>query len=332
MSYLELIDINFFIISFIILLSNIIILKYRYKIARNFKIIDFPNERKIHNQPTPLIGGVIYFLSLLILLIYIYFNHQIKLEKFILFISIYSVFFLVGFFDDVKALSVKLRSILIISSSILLIIFDAEFIIHNLNFKSFNSIYNLSYFSYFFTIFCIFALYNALNFIDGYNGLAISIILFWVIYLFVNNPNEIYFIIILISFLIFIYNLSGKIFLGNSGTSIVSIFLALSVINEHNNGVIYADEILLILIFPGIDMIRVTAQRIINKKKIYNPDKTHLHHYLISSGSKYVWQIILILTITPIVLFSFINNLNIILCLSILIYVFIFTYVKKNHE
>lgn len=332
MSYLEFIDIKFLIIFFIILLSNIIILKYRYEIAKNFKIIDFPNERKIHNKPTPLIGGISYFLSLLILLFYIYFTNQIKLEKIILLISIYSVFFLVGFFDDVKALSAKLRSILIISSSILFIIFDPEFIIHSLNFKSYNSIYDLGYFSYFFTIFCIFALYNALNFIDGYNGLAVSIILFWVIYLFIKNPNIIYLIIILNSFLIFLYNLTGKVFLGNSGTSVVAIFFALSVISEHKNNILYADEILLLLIFPGIDMIRVTAQRLINKKKIYYPDKTHFHHYLIFSKSKYIWQIILILTILPIVFFNFIENLLIVLFISIIIYISIFTYMRKYRE
>ena len=46
-------------------------------------------------KPTPLIGGML-FSSLLILLFYIYFTNQIKLEKIILLISIYS-FFLVGF-------------------------------------------------------------------------------------------------------------------------------------------------------------------------------------------------------------------------------------------
>ena len=267
---------------------------------------------------------------MVILLIYIYFNDEIILEKFISLISIYSLFFFVGFFDDIKALSAKLRTIIIISSSILLIFFDPEFMINNLNFKSFNSNYHLNYFSTLFTLFCIFALYNALNFIDGYNGSAVSIILFWGIYLFIKNPNIIYLIIILISFLIFLYNLSGKIFLGNSGTSIISIFFALSVINEHNNGIIYADEILLILIFPGIDMIRVTLQRLMNKKKIYDPDKTHFHHYLSYSGSKYVWQIILMLTVSPIILFSFTENLIFILCLSIVTYILILAFIKKN--
>ena len=204
--------------------------------------------------------------------------------------------------------------------------------INNLNFKSFNSNYNLNYFSPLFTLFCIFALYNALNFIDGYNGSATSIIIFWAIYLLIKNPNIFYLIIILISFLIFTYNLSGKIFLGNSGTSIISIFFSLSVINEHNIGTLYADEVLLLLLFPGIDMIRVTAQRLIKKKNIADPDKTHFHHYLIYSNSKYVWQIILSLTIMPVVFFTFIENLFIVLFISIIIYISIFTYIKKNHE
>ena len=273
-----------------------------------------------------------YFLTLLILLFYNLSINEINLEKFISLIFIYFIFFFVGLFDDIKTLSAKLRSFLIITSVVILLIFDSEFVITNLNFKSINSIENLNYLSILFTLFCIFALYNALNFIDGYNGSATSIILFWTIYLFIKNLNLIYLIIFLISLVVFIYNLSGKIFLGNSGTSIISIFFALSVINEHNNGVIYADEILLILIFPGLDMIRVTAQRLINKNKIYNPDKTHFHHYLISSKSKYIWQIILILSMSPIIFFSFIENVIIILSLLIASYIWIFIYIKQYRE
>lgn len=332
MTYLNIIDFKFFILFSVILFCNILIINFRYRIAEFLKIIDIPNDRKIHQKPTPLTGGLGYFLTLLILLFYIFFDNQIKFDKFISIIFIYTVFFLIGLFDDIKTLSAKLRSFLVIISLIILIIFESEFIINKLNFKSFNSEYNLSYLSVIFTLFCIFALYNALNFIDGYNGSATSIILFWSIYIFIKNPNIVYLIVILISLLIFSFNLSGKLFLGNSGTSLISIFFSLSVINEHNNGTIYADEILLILLFPGLDMIRVTLQRIFNKKKVYNPDKTHFHHYLISSNLGYVWQIILILTITPIFLFGFIENLILILSLVILIYILIFAYIKKKHS
>ncbi len=322
MMYFKLIDFEFLILFSIIFLINLMIVNYRFTIANYFKIIDVPNERKIHKDPTPLTGGISYFLTILILLIYIFFKNQLNIEKLISLISIYTIFFFIGFFDDIKSLSAKLRTFLVITSLILLIVFDKDFVIYNLNFKSFNSIYNLNYFSPLFTLFCIFALYNALNFIDGHNGSATSIILFWSIYLFMKHPNILYLVIILISLLIFLYNLSGKLFLGNSGTSLISIFFSLSVINEHNIGIIYADEILLLLLFPGIDMIRVT----------YNPDKTHFHHYLISSNSRYVWQIILILTMYPLILFSFIENLIFILLLSISTYIFVFLYIKKNNS
>ena len=79
-------------------------------------------------------------------------------------------------------------------------------------------------------------------------------------------------------------------------------------------------------------MIRVTAQRLINKKNIYDPDKTHFHHYLISSKSRYVWQIIFVLTIIPIVFFTLIENFIIVLFISIIIYISLFNYLKKYHE
>ena len=46
MSYLGIIDLKFLLFS-IIFIFNIIILKYRYLIAKNLKIIDIPNERKM---------------------------------------------------------------------------------------------------------------------------------------------------------------------------------------------------------------------------------------------------------------------------------------------
>ena len=192
MMYFEIIDFEFLILFSIIFLINIIIINYRFTIAKYFKIIDVPNERKIHKDPTPLTGGISYFLTLLIILIYIFFKSQVNIEKFISLISIYTVFFFIGFFDDIKSLSAKLRTFLVITSLMILIIVDKDFIIYNLIFKSFNSIYNLSYFSSLFTLFCVFALYNALNFIDGHNGSATSIILFWSIYLFMKNPNMYY--------------------------------------------------------------------------------------------------------------------------------------------
>ena len=262
---------------------------------------------------------------------YVFYNNEINFENFIIYFLIYSFFFFIGFFDDIKTLSPKLRTFLIIAMIIFFMLFETNFIINNLAFKTLNINLNLNYFSFLFTLFCIFALYNALNFIDGYNGSATSIILFSSFFLLINNPNIFYIVSILISMMIFQQNLSGKIFLGNSGTSLFSIFFSLSFILEHNNNQLFADEILLLLLFPGLDMIRVTIQRLINKKKIYNPDKTHFHHYLINAKIKYIWQLIFVLSVFPIFLFNLVQNVFVCLFISILAYVLIFNYIKKKN-
>ena len=77
-------------------------------------------------------------------------------------------------------------------------------------------------------------------------------------------------------------------------------------------------------------MIRVTIERILKKKKIYSPDKLHLHHYLIKNKFNYIWQIILTLTICPYTILKITNNFEITLIISIILYFIVYLYLKKN--
>lgn len=328
-----LMDINVLLICFFLIFTNYLILSNRKFIADKLGLYDYPNDRKIHKTPTPLIGGPCIFISLIILNSIFYFAELINIKNFLILIFIYSLFFLIGLWDDVRNLTPKIRTFLILMIIISLLFLDKNYIIQELRFKYSELIIELNYLSIIFTIFCFFSLYNALNFIDGYNGVTISISIFWCFFLFLKNNNLIYFFIILILFLIYFYNLYGKLFLGNSGTSILSIFFSLSLISDYNLlKTIYSDEILFILFFPGIDMIRVTLGRIINKKKIYNPDKSHFHHYLIYNNYKYIWQIMIFLTLLPLILLEISKNTLTTLMISILIYVIIFYFLKTKYK
>ena len=333
MLYLDLLNFKSSIIFFLILLINLIILNYRDNISKFFNLIDFPNKRKIHITPTPLIGGICIFLTISTSTILIFFESLITINKLISFLLLYLIFFTIGLWDDAKNLSPKARTLIIIISLILLTQFENDFVVSKLIFKSTSREIILGNFSLIFTIFCIFALYNALNFIDGFNGAATSIIIFWTFFLLIKNPNLLYLFTIINMILVFLYNLSGKIFLGNSGTSVLSIFFSLSIINDYNTiNTLYADEILLILLFPGIDMIRVTFERILNKKKIYYADKTHFHHLLIKSEIKYVWQLMFILTLIPIGFFHLIENINLTVIIFILVYFGLLLKLRKENN
>ena len=317
-----------FLLTYVILI-NLIILKNRAIIASKLKINDFPNSRKIHTEPTPQVGGVCIFISLMSVSTYNYLYNEINIINLTINTTYYTIFFLVGFFDDVKQLSPKLRTLLVIGSLSVLILLNDNYQIQNLIFKYSNLNFNLGNLSFFFTIFCVFSLFNALNFIDGYNGVSSSIVIYWIIFLLLNNPNLYYLISLIILAIIFYYNVMGKVFLGNSGTNILSVFISLSIILDYNNfQSLYADEILFLLFFPGIDMIRVTAQRIIEGKKIYSPDQSHFHHYLIKRKIKYIWPKMLFLSILPYLLLIITNDTIFTLFFSTMIYIIIFKLIR----
>ncbi len=332
MSYFQLIDLKSIIFLILLISFNINIIIFRNKISKLLNIFDYPDERKIHTIPTPLVGGICILFSILFASIIIVFNGQPFEKKLIVFLLFNLIFFVVGLWDDSKTLTPKIKTFVILISTIILIPIESNFIIKELVFKSTDIIITFESFSIFFSIFCIFALYNALNFIDGYNGVASSIIIYWTLYLFLKNPNLIYLYLFVTMTIIFLKNLEGKIFIGNSGSSLLSVFFSLSIINDYNiNENLFADEIFFILLFPGIDMIRVTFERLKDRKKIYYPDKRHFHHYLIKLKIKYIWQIMLILTLLPMCLFELLGSIILSTLIFIVLYFVILTYFYKNN-
>ncbi len=331
MYLLEILNLKSSILFIFIILINFLVLNFRNKIATILNINDIPNSRKIHTTPTPLIGGICFFISILILLFFNFLENQLILNKFIIYLSIFSIFFFTGLFDDIKPLSPIIRTVIIILSISIFLPYQNDLLLSDLRFISTSRIIDLNKFSLIFTLFCIFALYNAFNFIDGVNGSATSIIIFWTLFLLIKNPNLIYLILIFVSILIFLYNVSGKIFLGNSGTSLLSIYFSLLIINDYNtNYILYADEIFFLLLFPGIDMTRVIFERILNKKKIYTPDKIHFHHYLIQNKFTFIWQSMLGLTILPLFIFYLLKNIVISTIIFIVIYLIFLIFLKNN--
>ena len=209
---IDLLNFKSSIILLLLILINILILSFRSNIAQAFNIFDYPNNRKIHNSPTPLIGGICLFITIITTLFLIFFESLISINKFSIYLLFFFIFFIVGLWDDVKTLSPKIRTLIILTTIIILLFFENDFVVKKLIFISNDKEINLGIFSYLFTIFCIFALYNALNFIDGYNGCATSLLFFGHLFSYLKNPNLLYLFTLVCMIIIFSYNLTGKIF------------------------------------------------------------------------------------------------------------------------
>ena len=288
-------------IGFII--YSILIYKYRKKIALRLKLMDFPdNKRKSHFKPIPSLGGIIifpYILSAIVL-----FNNLslIKTKILLIWFFLFTSFFFIGLVDDRYNLSAKTKTFILIFILFITLPLDKSMVIQSLYFKDLDLFISLNEGSLFFTIFCIYLFYNALNFSDGYNGISITTSIYFLFAIILSKGSfDILLVSVILSLvIILIPNLSNKIFIGNSGVSLVSIVLSVLVINSYSQGFILFDEIILIFFIPTIDAVRITVERIINGKSPFESDKNHFHHLLSKIINRnYVFVAYLIISIMP---------------------------------
>lgn len=319
----------FFLTVFLLFLSFIFV----EKISRGIKLLDYPNERKLHNKEIPNSGGLliyIFFISFFISLE----NNQYLWFKPILFIS--SVFFFIGLIDDYKNIGGNKKFILSIFILFLFFILNENFKLTILNINYIGKI-ELQYTSTILTLLCVLLMQNAINLIDGINGLSTLIILSffsWIIYNnnFFFNHTFIQLLFLLLVFLIF--NLRNKVFLGNSGTFFFSTLISFLLIfnNENFNNNLKADEIFLFFMIPGIDMMRLFFTRIKNKKSPFKADKNHIHHLLIKKYKSQTISLVIIISLCvhPIIILEIFNvNSFFLIIINTIIYFFIINKLNK---
>tara|TARA_B110000977_G_scaffold65107_1_gene88718 strand:+ start:1491 stop:2471 length:981 start_codon:yes stop_codon:yes gene_type:complete len=294
---------NFF--SFLILFFLFI---FRNEICSKLKLIDYPNDKSVHREKALLFGGIFLISSLFLNIIILILTNKFQSNFFNFFLIL--SFFLVALIDDIKNLNPNLKMILSIIICFIGISLDSELKINNLFFFYSDNIYfkNNFFFNYVLTILCILLFLNAFNFIDGINGLASTVGLSFFLYLIIKNPlifNLYYFFIISLLFFLFI-NTKYKVFLGDSGNYLISICIAIILLKENSDqpSLYYAEEIFLLLLIPGLDMLRLFIVRIFNKSNPFKGDHNHLHHRLFNKfGNLKTVLIYLVIINLPIYIF-----------------------------
>ena len=287
---IKILVISFFLISFGIFFYKyfpILLSKYNSKIFIDDQLT---KPQAFHTSPTPIIGGIGIFFSLLI--IYFYFLN-FKNIIFFEYLSFCSLFFLLGFADDIKInFNPKIRLMIMIIFLVLLINYN-NFYIEKTGIGFLNSwLESSSLFSLVFISICFLFVVNGANLIDGYNGLLsihsliILINLFLVNYLEGNNDFALflfYGIIVLLNFLIFNFP-KAKIFLGDSGAYFLGAFISISVIKTSIiNPSISPFYFCILLFYLFFEVFFSFFRKLIKEKTspLY-PDKKHLHMLLYS--------------------------------------------------
>ena len=149
--------------------------------------------------------------------------------------------------------------------------------------------------------------------------------LFYFIYISFKNYNiELVLTLVITNFFIFYQNLKDRIFFGDSGIYLLAVIISFFTIDAHESNLLFADEIVLILLLPGIDMLRLFIVRIIAKKNPFYPDREHLHHlFLKKFNFKKTFFLISLLIFTPYLLGILFNSIISILIFSLIYFLII---------
>jgi len=202
-----------------------------------------------------------------------------------------------------------------------------NFLIKNLNFE------NKLILSIAVTILCYQLLIHAFNMADGHDGIASLMAFTWLAYIYFTKINFQFLVPIMTTLLLFIYfNLKSRIFLGDSGNYFLSTLLgSLIIFNNNTYKNFLAEEIFILLMLPGIDMLRLFLTRIKNKQNPLIGDRRHLHHFLFNRLNKEKTTLVyFLLFITPIFFLYFkILSENYIIIFFLVIYITIISKFKK---
>ena len=263
------------------------------KIFLNNGFIDGITKRSSHSVTSTRSGGIAIF-SCLFLISFYYYIIGATLYDYSVLVPL-GLLLIIGLYDDIYKIDFKLKFIFQIIAA--KIIIDNGLIVDNLH--GFMGIEELNRFiAQVFTLFIILAIINSINFIDGIDGLASSImVLFIVLFEFFSNSSSPFFklsIITVSSILpIFYFNFrkNQKIFLGDAGSLFLGGIASVYIVFILSNNYIIKPEydlhkllfVVLIFLYPIVDITRITIRRLYMGKSPFIADKNHIHHILLKS-------------------------------------------------
>ena len=276
------------------ILVSVLFIVFFQKLFFQKNIIDKINNRSSHSVIATRSGGIAIFSTLFIISALNYF-YSVKIFDYSLIVPI-SLMLIVGLYDDIYKLDFKLKFIFQIIAA--KIIIDNGLIIDNLH--GIFGVFELNrIFAQLITIFFTVAIINSINFIDGIDGLAISIVsLFLIAFEFFSSSSTdfIYLSVIIICSIIplFYFNFKKKykVFLGDSGSLFLGTLTSIYVLKILSQDYFIDSEydmnkvlfVISILFYPIVDIIRIVIIRLMQGKSPFVADKNHIHHLILSKA------------------------------------------------
>jgi UDP-GlcNAc:undecaprenyl-phosphate GlcNAc-1-phosphate transferase len=258
------------------------------KLACKIDLVDLPNDRKVHCDPIPRIGGVVMavgaFASIII---------WAPLNKFVVATLVGSgILVIFGFVDDVKGIGYKSKFAGQIIAALIVILYGG-IKIKTLSVLTPAGYYLPDWFSIPLTVVVIVAVTNAINLSDGLDGLAggITLLTFLCIgYLSYLDQFQVFEVISVAMvgaiFGLLRYNTHpATVFMGDAGSQLIGFTaITLSVALTRQSSQTSIILTLFMMGMPIIDTLCVVVQRVLKGRSPFVADQNHIHHKLMRLG------------------------------------------------
>ena len=332
-----------------VLIPKILLVSFRKK------LFDVPDERKIHHNPIPRLGGfafvpvILFSISYTIGLDFLlnksyvisYYGDHIKPLMFGM--AAILTLYLVGIGDDLVGIRYRAK---FFTQAFCSFLFSASGIwMYNMNGFLGMGVLPM-WVGIPVSMLIVIFITNAINLIDGIDGLASGLcavaflylgIMFYIYEMYVYVLLAVAGLGVLLPF--FYFNVFGKaenskkIFMGDAGSLTIGFLVSalcvrmatikyeLPLISNYNPFIIGFSPVIL----PCLDVVRVACQRVLAGHNPFLPDKSHIHHKLLEIGFSPIQAMIFIIFFSFVLMvmnyfLSPVLNVNLIILLDVLIY------------
>lgn len=267
------------------------------KVAQMKKLYDVPDERKVHLNPIPSLGGLGIFAGFLFgILLSTPFTKTPEMQYFI---AASLVIFFLGIKDDIVVLSPIKKFIGQVFAAFIIVYLGN---IQITSMHGFLGIHELpTSISLILTYFTIIVIINSFNLIDGIDGLAASlgILSTSILGLYMYQVGETSYAVLALAlvgslFGFIIYNFQpARIFMGDTGSLLLGLVNAILVIKFIQLGTTPGISVpvaaapamaFALLMIPLLDTLRVFAIRMFQRRSPFSPDRNHIHHLMLDKG------------------------------------------------
>lgn len=286
---------------FCVFIFSILITRLVRKYSLRNALIDIPNERSLHDQPTPRGGGLSIVLASLTSFLLMYYFELITLDILLALLSGGSIVAVIGWLDDHRHISPVIRGLIYTAAAIITLMIlgglpSINVGKHYLTIPLFNNIV---------AVFGIVWLINLYNFMDGADAFAaiqtICVCLFLGLLFLLSGQHGlavINFIVVMATAGFLYWNWPpARIFMGDVGSCFIGFFFGSQIIISEKSDSVTAVVFLILLGVFICDATFTLIMRIVKNEKWYSAHKSHAYQRIVQMGMSHKQLVLSLLVI-----------------------------------